>query len=325
MSEITTEQTEQAEHAVHHADGSTADIFPVPVGCPLCKSAMLAAGQDITCSPCEKTFGHSMGFPDLIIGDRFDDDSSDELLCNEEQNTIHTIENYWLPKFTSLVPNKDTPSKILSLGCGAGMEIDQLRDSGFNAVGIDNGNRTRVWTRRSHKDALFMANGMHLPFEDNTFDAAFCGCVFPHVGVQGDTFKVRDDYWEQRLNVAREMTRVVRPGGTIIVSSPNRLFPLDLFHGRAIGTYKTPINPPWRKFLLSKGDYARLFREAGCTGPANAESIKGYWGFCRTKNSLKGRLVSLPVKAMFSLGSNGLTPFLRASPLLPWIVVRITK
>lgn len=127
-----------------------------------------------------------------------------------------------------------------------------LRDAGFDAVGIDNGNRTRVWSRRTHKNALLMANGMHLPFDDETFDVAFCGCVFPHVGVVGDSFKVSDRYWQDRLAVASEMTRVVKRGGSIFVSSPNRLFPVDLFHGRPIGSYKPPINPPWRPFLLSR-------------------------------------------------------------------------
>jgi len=290
---------------------------------------MACAADELTCPPCDeaecpKSFRFENGFPDLIVGDRFEDETDDVLLKSEERNTTHTVQNFWTPAFRARAQGIESPH-VLALGCGAGLEVDLLRQAGFNAVGIDNGNRTRAWARRDARDALAMANGMHLPFQDGTFDIAFCGCVFPHVGVMGDSFRTKPDYWRDRLAVAKEMTRVVKPGGAIYLSSPNRLFPVDLFHGRKVGSYRTPFNPPWRKFLLSAGDYRRLFHEAGCAGPSRALSIKHYWGFCRSKREWKGRALSIPVRGLFFLGSNPFTPFFRGSPLLPWIVVRIER
>jgi SAM-dependent methyltransferase len=307
-----------------------ATLGGVGLCCPMCAKRLSRTAAGVACPPCDRTdcpkaFDTHDGFLDLIIGSRFEDESSDELLAGEERNSAHTISNYWIPKFRETTAHVQGRPRILSLGCGAGMEVDALREAGFDAVGIDNGNRARVWDRRTHRDALVMANGMHLPFADGTFDIAFCGCVFPHVGVEGDSFKVTDRYYQDRLAIAKEMTRVVKPGGAIFLSSPNRWFPLDLFHGREIGTYRTPLNPPWRRFLLSRSDYARLFRDAGCKGAARAQSIKGYWGFCRTKTSVKGALLSIPVRALFALASNPVTPFLRGSALLPWIVVRVDR
>lgn len=302
----------------------------VDLCCPVCRRRLAKGDKEVLCPPCDRTdcpkrFGEQGGFPDLIVGARFEDESSDELLEGEERNSRHTINNYWIPKFKELTSHLQGRPKILALGCGAGMEVDALCDAGFDCVGIDNGNRTRVWERRTHPGSLVMANGMHLPFEDGVFDIAFCGCVFPHVGVEGDSFKVTPHCYQDRLAIAREMTRVVKPGGAIFLSSPNRWFPLDLFHGRAIGSYKTPLNPPWRRFLLSRSDYAKLFLEAGCKGPVKAESIKGYWGFCRTRNTLAGAILSMPVRALFWLASNPVTPFFRASCLLPWIVVKAQR
>lgn len=305
--------------------------FDAPIGCPICRAAPLrVAGERILCPPCDRAdcpreFRMAGAFPDLIVGGRFEDETDEDFIRNEERNTEHTVRRYWTPMFRRLAADLDRPARILALGCGSGLEVDLLRREGFNCVGVDNGERARSWARRESRCALAMANGMHLPFPDATFDIAFCGCVFPHVGVIGDSNKVSERFHEDRLAMAREMARVVRPGGNVIVSSPNRLFPLDLFHGRDIGSYRTPINPPWRRFLLSAGDYRRLFREAGCRGPARAESIRDYWGFHRSRSEWKGRLLSLPVRALFYLGSNGATPFLRASPLLPWIVVRVTR
>jgi SAM-dependent methyltransferase len=311
-------------------DIATPVDFDVPLGCPLCGKTLTASdGAQILCPPCERTdcpkeFPMVGGFPDLVVGSRFDDQTSNELLANEERNTEHTVREYWTPLFKSFQkPGEKT--RILAVGCGAGGEVDLLREAGFECVGIDNGNRVRSWSTRKSRHSLAMANAMSLPFPDGSFDVAFCGCVFPHVGVVGDSSIPSPTCWDDRLAVAREMTRVVKPGGRIVVSSPNRWFPLDLFHGRAIGSFRTPLNPPWRKFLLAASDYRRLFQAAGCEKPAVPLPIENYWGFCRTGASFKGRLAALPVKALLQLGAHEATRPLRASGLVPWIVMMIGR
>ena len=97
--------------------------------------------------------------------------------------------------------------RILAVGCGAGAEVDLLRDAGFKCVGIDNGNRVRSWSTRRSRHSLAMANAMRLPFSAGSFDVAFCGCAFPHVGVVGDSSTPSETCWDDRLTVAREMTR----------------------------------------------------------------------------------------------------------------------
>lgn len=303
--------------------------FPVPVVCPLCLRGMAKRADDIECPPCDRAdcpraFRVVGGFPDLIVGYRFEDDKDEAFTRNEETSSAHTAYAYWAPLLRRLLSRRDPPPRILALGCGVGMEVDVLRREGFECVGIDCGNRAKVWPRRESPHALLMANGMHLPFPDETFDAAFCGCVFPHVGVVGDSFKVAPDFRESRLSVAREMVRVLKPGGHAVVSSPNRLFPFDIFHGRKLGSYKPRLNPPTSRFLLSFADYRDLFLAAGCLG-VRTEPVRGYWGFCRTKNTIAGWILGLPVRSLFTLGSVPWAPFLRSSPLLPWIVVRATK
>ncbi len=272
-------------------------------------------------------------FADLVVGARFDDEENEPLLAYEELCNEDTTRNYWIPTFRQLirdrivvspVANPSEPPAVLSLGCGTGVDVDLLAKEGYSAYGVDCGNRSSVWHRRSEKERLVMANGMNLPFEDNSFDVAFCGCVFPHVGVIGDSNRVSPNYHDDRLRLAREMTRVVRPGGRIVVSSPNRWFPLDLFHGRATGSYRTPMNWPSDPFLLSRNDYVNLFREAGCQN-ASLLPNQNYWGFIRARNSLKGKVFSLPVRFLFWLVSQNSCRFLRATSLNPWIIVSLTK
>jgi SAM-dependent methyltransferase len=171
---------------------------------------------------------------------------------------------------------------------------------------------------------LVLANGGHLPFANETFDAIYCGCVFPHVGVIGDSQTVAPGYRDARLALAREVTRVMKPSGAIFAASPNRLFPFDIFHGRKAGQYRPLRNDRKNPFLLSVADYTDLFLEAGCAY-IRPLSIAGYWGFIRSRRSLKGYLLGLPVRAWFwAISTKAATPFYGSS-LSPWIVVRARK
>jgi len=202
--------------------------------------------------------------------------------------------------------------------------VDTLEEAGFECVGIDCGNRTGVWPRRRRSERFLLANGKHLPFESATFDCVFCGCVFPHVGVAGDSYNVTANFVEERSLLAKEMIRVLKPGGKILASSPNRLFPFDIFHGRKPGCYTPRRYSKRDPFLLSASDYSRLFESAGC-GKAEAQALTGYWGFLRSRRSVKGYLLGLPVRFAFWLVSQPGFRFLRSSPLTPWIVVMAEK
>lgn len=293
--------------------------------CPSCrKPDLLSASSGYNCVGCTTRYPMVGGYADLIVGERFDDASDETLLNYEERSNEDLTRNYWQPLFRSLWPAHVHEPRLLSVGCGTGVDVDLLRDDGFDSVGIDCGNRTSVWPRRKHGDRLLLANGKKLPFDDNSFDAVFCGCVFPHVGVVGDTNVTAADVDAQRLSLAQEMVRVLRPGGYVIVSSPNRWFLCDIFHGRTPGSYRPRFNPPTSRFLLSVGDYEHLFGRAGC-GPASALPNENYWGFIRSSNSIKGRLFGAPVRFVFWLVSRAGLGFLRGSFINPWLVVMMQK
>jgi SAM-dependent methyltransferase len=304
--------------------------FPVPVACPLCRARLEAGDGCLTCPPCIRAdcpgrFEVRDGFPDLVLGARFDDDSDEEIRRFEQVATAHTVLHYWIPLFRRSFRTDGRAPLLLALGCGTGVEVDELCRAGFDCVGIDNAvNRVTVWHNRDSRDRLLLANGMHLPFEDGTFDGVFCGCVFPHVGVKGDSNVVADNFEDDRLALAREMARILRRGGRAFVSSPNRYFIFDIFHGRQPGSYKPRFNPPTSRFLLSVGDYRRLFKASGCR-KVEPLPVRNYWGFTRSRNDLTGFLLSMPVRLAFWLTSVPTLSFLRPSPISPWLVVSITK
>ncbi len=305
-----------------HAVRPTA--FPLPLVCPLCHAGLASEGEGFLCSDCKQRFPLVDEFPDFIVGERFEDETDGAQLKYEEQSNRDLAEGYLLPTFRRLWPNPSEPPRLLSLGCGAGTDVDVLCDAGFDCVGIDCGNRTAAWPRRVEKNRFLLANGQNLPFENESFDGIFCGCVFPHVGVVGDSYQVASDYQEQRLRLAQEMSRVLRPGGKILVSSPNRLFPFDIFHGRTPGSYRPRPYWPRDPFLLSVADYRSLFYACGLS-KIEPQPVAGYWSFFRSKRSWKGYLLGLPIRSVFWLASRPELRSIRSSPISPWIVVLIDK
>jgi SAM-dependent methyltransferase len=302
----------------------TLPLPPIALVCPACGGQLGQRGDGVSCQACAASFGRQGGFLDLIVGERFDDTGDADLLAYEEKTNRDLTQGYWVPTFRRLWPDADRPLRVLSVGCGTGVDVELLRDAGFDSFGIDCGNRVNVWPRRRHSERLLMANGKHLPFPSDTFDAVFCGCVFPHVGVVGDSNHPAHDCDRQRGELALEMTRVLRPGGRVVVSSPNRWFPFDIFHGRQPGSYQPRLNPPTSRFLLSLGDYERLFRAGGC-GRAQALPVKNYWSFLRSRHSWKGYLLSLPVRSVFWLVSQPAFAVLRGSPINPWLIATMQK
>jgi SAM-dependent methyltransferase len=287
--------------------------------CPRCRGTLDHAGDRIQCAACGAAYSHLNGFPDLIVGGRFDDEADQVRAAYEASSNEYLTRNYLLPTFRRRLAGIRTP-RILSLGCGVGIDVDLLSDQGWDMAGIDCGNRTTEWPSRQHRSRFYLANGKALPFKDRTFDLVYCGCVFPHVGVDGDSNRVLPNYHEARLQIAREMTRVLKPGGSIMVSSPNRMFPLDLFHGRSQTQPLPRWNSPTSRFLLSAGDYRRLFGEAGCHD-FELQPVSGYWGFLRRGQSWKGRLVTWPVRTVFNVVSTDAFRFLRGSMISPWLVM----
>jgi SAM-dependent methyltransferase len=291
--------------------------------CPGCQGALDFTAREIRCTGCGSAYQYRDGFPDLVVGGRFDDEDDPERSRGEELSNAWMAQAYLGPRLRALLAGIERP-RVLSLGCGTGVDIDLLAESGFDIVGVDCGNRSAVWPRRTQRQRLYLANGKHLPFPAASFDAVYCGCVFPHIGVEGDSTTVRPDYLAQRLQVAREIARVLRPGGHVMVSSPNRLCPVDLFH-RPRADWRIPrLNPPWNPFLLSAGDYESLFAQAGCGG-ARLLPAHGYWGFITARRTLRGRLLSWPVDRLLRLLSTGLLAPLRGSAINPWLVVTMQR
>lgn len=104
-------------------------------------------------------------------------------------------------------------AKVLDVGCGTGEMAEQLMRRGYEAWGLDiAAPMIRRARDRCASDRFEVADLEHLPFADDTFDAAVCLGVI--------------EYLDTDERALRELWRVLKPGGRVVVSTPSAICPL---------------------------------------------------------------------------------------------------
>lgn len=118
----------------------------------------------------------------------------------------------WDPSFFSKYINtlgkEATGSKILDVGCGVGQVVKALREKGLEAQGVDV-SEPNIRKANEHVGHCTLYEGNQLPFRDNTFQSVGAFNVLEHV--------------EEPEAFIRELVRVLKPGGRLVISSPNFL------------------------------------------------------------------------------------------------------
>lgn len=166
--------------------------------------------------------------------------------------------------------------RVLDVACGTGFGCAMLVEAGAKyVVGADIAEEATAAARRwalDHRLGFIQADGTALPFEDETFDTVVSFETFEHIN-DYDTF-------------LREVRRVTRRGGCLVLSTPNALItsrharnpfhcreftPTELWdllgryygrvelRGQAVGKYyRTVPFIPRNGPRESTGDYCRL-------------------------------------------------------------------
>lgn len=297
--------------------------------CPLCRGSLRLDSEELVCGACATRYGIQAGIANLQVAAGFDDEDHDERWACEECTGQHMIEHYMVPLLQRLFPGREPASlKLLSIGCGVGVDVEDLNAHGYRCHGIDVGNRAKVWGRRSAPSDYTRAAVQRMPFRDAEFDFAFLNCVLPHVGVVGDSQTVAADYQTQRALSVQETIRVVRPGGHILLSNPNRLCPFDLFHRNNEKTHWPRLHGLGEPFLQSFGDHRRNFVQDGGCRTAHLLPPGRFWGFSSNSKSSRyavGRLLQASIRGYLALLSQRWMTPLRSSPLNPWLVVLVDR
>lgn len=171
--------------------------------------------------------------------------------------------------------------------------LQEARKDGYDAYGIDLPNMEPYWRKNGNDpSSFFSCSAIRMPFRSNCFDFVWSLGVVEHIGTTSDTATLAADYLQARRGYVSELIRVTKPGGRIVVSCPNRAFPVDLHHGPTCGTHlkqlrwyvfnktKLNIHKMWGKYhLLSYAEVNRLFLDSKLVDSVSPLPLTSYFGF----------------------------------------------
>ena len=105
--------------------------------------------------------------------------------------------------------------RVLENGCGVGMYVEHLAQQGGTVIGLEY-DFERAAEARTRSPHILNAAGECVPLPSSSFDLVLSHEVIEHV--QDDRAAVR------------EMIRVIKPGGRVVIFCPNRGYPFET-HG----------------------------------------------------------------------------------------------
>jgi SAM-dependent methyltransferase len=153
-------------------------------------------------------------------------------------------ENYWFRRHEVVyqrLADRCAGRDVLEAGCGEGYGADLIADVAGHVIGLDYDESTVAHVRaRYPRVDMRHGNLAELPLDDASVDVVV-------------NFQVIEHLWDQAQFVG-ECRRVLRPGGLLLMSTPNRI---TFSPGR-----DTPINP-FHTRELNAAELAELLDAAG--------------------------------------------------------------
>ena len=113
-----------------------------------------------------------------------------------------------------IVNHYDRDAQLCDVGCGAGPVTYEMLERGYDIVGLDYSSdmlenaAKRLAAGQLGRKPLINGNSEFLPFEDGVFDCVVCLGVISYV--------------EHYENIIREIHRILKPGGTTLISFRSR-------------------------------------------------------------------------------------------------------
>jgi len=259
--------------------------------CPSCHNPLESGGVGIRCRGCGREYARGEdGFISFLVSEDHDPQHAQQESYIDRQKTypIRVYRDFLRPLLSA-----EPVQAALEVGCGLGTETEQARKDGYDAYGIDLPNMGAFWQKAGRAPShFFKCSAVRLPFRDGVFDFVWSLGVVEHIGTTSDTATLAPDYAEARRAYADELVRVTRPGGRIVVSCPNKSFPIDIQHGPTCGTRfkklrwhiynrtKLNLHKTWGRYhLLSYGEAGRLFRGNPAVAGMEALPLRHYFGF----------------------------------------------
>ena len=139
-------------------------------------------------------------------------------------------------------------ARVLDVACGAGFGLDMLLAARARPLGVDLSLAALAEARRTAPAApLVRADAARLPLPDHVIDLAVSFETIEHV--------------PDAAALVAELRRVVRPGGCLVLSTPNRAFRSTAGAGAGENPFHVRefTGPELRELLLSAFEHVELY------------------------------------------------------------------
>lgn len=110
--------------------------------------------------------------------------------------------------FDELLPEDLTGQSLLDAGCGTGWFSQRAVERGAEVTSMDLGEGLLAQVRKKCRSTCVVGSVLDMPFADATFDVVISSEVIEHVPAP--------------LDAVREMHRVLKPGGLLVLTTPNK-------------------------------------------------------------------------------------------------------
>jgi SAM-dependent methyltransferase len=261
--------------------------------CPACRGRLRATRDALGCAPCGRLYPVVAGLVDLrLASDRYLGldaertkalrlhalesatdlaglatayyDMTDDVIDHRRERFLRHIAGA-LARGEAIVDRMPETGRVLEVGCGTGGLLVAAARVGRSIVGVDIAARWLVVARRRLTDhglvvPLTVAEAERLPWPDGTFDTVVADSLLEHL--------------DDPVRALREWVRVLRPGGQLVLWSPNRftlatdphlgLWGVGWLPRRLVPAYlRLRGRTDWPPRTLSAAEARRLARRSG--------------------------------------------------------------